>query len=58
MAWILILDLDPDPDPDTEEVDVEGDSPLGLCTFDTPLDATDVELTDSQFGWIERMREF
>jgi hypothetical protein len=44
------LDLDPDSDP---EKCVVGVSPLDFCTFDT----TSVELTDTQLGLIEHLRE-
>jgi hypothetical protein len=38
--------LDPDPDPDPEKY-VVGVSPLDFCTFDTTIDTTSVELTDT-----------
>jgi hypothetical protein len=46
------LDLDPDPDPDPEKC-VVGASPLDFCTIDT----TSAELTNTQLGLIERLRE-
>jgi hypothetical protein len=48
------VDLDPDPDPEKCAV---GLSPLDFCTFDTSIDTTSVELTDTQLGLIERLRE-
>jgi hypothetical protein len=48
------VDLDPDPDPEKCAV---GLSPLDFCTFDTAIDTTSVELTDTQRGLIERMRK-
>jgi hypothetical protein len=48
------VDLDPDPDPEKCAV---GLSPLDFCTFDTVIDTTSVELTDTQRGLIERMRK-
>jgi hypothetical protein len=48
------VDLDPDPDPEKCAV---GLSPLDFCTFDTAIDTTSVELTDTQIGLIERMRK-
>jgi hypothetical protein len=48
------VDLDPDPDPVKCAV---GLSPLDFCTFDTAIDTTSVELTDTQRGLIERMRK-
>jgi hypothetical protein len=44
--------LDLDPDPDLEKCAL-GVSPLVFCTFDT----TSIELTDTQLGLIERLRE-
>jgi hypothetical protein len=32
-------------------------SPLDFCTFDTTIDTTSVELTDTQLGLIEHLRE-
>jgi hypothetical protein len=46
--------LDPDPDP---KKCVVGVSLLDFCTFDTIIDTTAVELTDTQLGLIERMRK-
>jgi hypothetical protein len=48
------LDLDPDLDP---EQCVVGVSPLVFCTFDTIIDTTSVELTDTQLWLIKCLRE-
>jgi hypothetical protein len=48
------LDLVLDPDPKKCAV---GASPSDFCTFDTIIDTTSVELTDTQLGLIERPRK-
>jgi hypothetical protein len=48
------LDLDLDPDPEKCVVRV---SSLDFCTFDTIIDTTSVELTNTQLGLIECLRE-
>jgi hypothetical protein len=50
------LDLDSDSDSDPEKCAV-GVSPLDFCTFDTTINTTFVELTDTQLGLIEHLGE-